>query len=211
MTKIKQFEVGFKTAGPRYNATVGLFANRLSDQFLGQSSAAGLPINTVGGSKTYGIEYEVLVRPFQYAELLMTGNAQHARYEGYDDKASPGINGRIVQRQPSGQFRLTPSYRVPLGDNTLKLYATYSKVNGRYSDQQNTQYLPSYKTLDAGALLLLGDKLELRLSATNLTNELGLTEGSASRGVVVPGGVPFVSIDRPLFGREVQLSLAYRF
>jgi outer membrane receptor protein involved in Fe transport len=211
-TKIKQFELGFKNVNSFYTAFVNLFANQFTNQFLGLSSANGQPFNTVGGSKTYGVEYEFAIRPIKDLQIAWSGDVQHARYQDYNDSVNPGINGFMVQRQPASQWRLTPSYFIPLGANSLKLYSTYSFINARYDDQQNTQFLPSYHTLDAGALLEVGEKLEFRLSGNNLTNELGLTEGAAGRVVTgVPGSVPYASIGRPLFGRTVELSVKYRF
>jgi len=211
VTKIKQFELGLKTVNPLYTAFVNMFANQFTNQFQGESTFAGLPINTVGGSKTYGVEYEFAVRPFKNFQLAWSGDVQHARYQDYDNSINPGINGYMVQRQPASQWRLTPSYFIPLGANSLKLYGTYSFINARYDDQQNQEYLPSYHTLDAGALLEVGEKLEFRLSGNNLTNELGLTEGSAGRVVSTAGSIPYASIGRPLFGRTVELSVKYRF
>lgn len=211
VTKIKQFELGFKNVNSFYTAFVNLFANQFNNQFLGQSNANGLPVNTIGGSKAYGIEYELAIRPIKNLQIALSGDAQHARYQDYDNSINPGINGMVVQRQPASQWRLTPSYFIPLGENSLKLYGTYSFVNARYDDQQNAEYLPSYHTLDAGALLEVGEKLEFRLSGTNLTNELGLTEGSAGRVVSTPGSIPYATIARPLFGRAIELSVMYRF
>lgn len=211
VTKIKQLEVGFKTVGRLYSATVAMFGNRFTDQFQSVSTFAGLPVNTVGGSRTYGVEYELAVRPLQGLQVTLSGDAQHARYQDYDNALSPGINGRSVQRQPASQWRLTPSYDMPIGDNNLKLYATYSHINARYDDQQNAEFLPSYNTLDAGVLLMVGEKLEFRLSGSNLTNELGLTEGASGRVVATAGSVPYAAIARPLFGRAVEFSMAYHF
>jgi len=211
VTKIKQVELGFKTAGSLYSASVALFANRFANQFIGTSTAGGLPVNTTGGSQTYGVEYELAVRPVKNLQISLSGDAQHAKYQDYDDALSPGINGMVVQRQPASQWRLTPSYVIPFGDNSLRLYGTYSHINARFSDQQNQEFLPSYNTLDAGALLAVGEKLEFRLSGSNLTNELGLTEGSAGRGVAVQGSVQYATMARPLFGRAVELSMTYHF
>ncbi|HEX7643748.1 MAG TPA: TonB-dependent receptor [Burkholderiaceae bacterium] len=213
VTKIKQFELGFKNVSSFYTAFIDFFANKFTNQFQGESTFAGLPINTVGGSKTYGLEYEFAIRPIQNLQIALSGDMQHARYQDYNDAipGNSGINGMMVQRQPASQWRLTPSYFIPMGDNSLKLYSTYSFINARYDDQQNAEYLPSYRTLDAGALLEVGQKLEFRLSGTNLTNELGLTEGSAGRVVSTPGSIPYATIARPLFGRAIELSVMYRF
>jgi len=92
-------------------------------------------------------------------------------------------------------------------NNSLKLYGTYTHVGDRWADQSNLQYLPSYKTVDLGALYTIGDKIEIRLSGNNITNELGLTEGNSR---LTTGGSGPINA-RPLFGRSWELSLAYRF
>jgi iron complex outermembrane receptor protein len=75
-------------------------------------------------------------------------------------------------------------------------------------DQANLSYLPAYHMFDAGILASIGSNWEVRLSATNLSNELGLTEGNSrltgaqSSGPINAG---------PMFGRAVKASLLYRF
>ncbi|MDL5452863.1 hypothetical protein, partial [Escherichia coli] len=65
-------------------------------------------------------------------------------------------SGNRVQRQPKLQFRLTPTYRIPLGDNNdAKIYGTYTQVGERFSDVENQQILPKYHTFDAGVLVSL--------------------------------------------------------
>jgi len=94
-----------------------------------------------------------------------------------------------------------------MGDYALRLYGTYSHIGSRWADQANTQYLPAYNTLDVGILAELSDKLEFRVSGSNLSNELGLTEGN-SRLVGASSG-PINA--RPIFGRSWEASLNYRF
>jgi iron complex outermembrane receptor protein len=136
-------------------------------------------------------------------QLTLTGDYQKSEY-----RDNPAISGNEVQRQPNLQFRFTPSYRIPLGDNALKLYGTYTYIGDRWADQANLSYLPSYKTVDLGALASLGDKWELRVAATNLTNELGLTEGN-SRLTGAQSSGPINA--RPIFGRAIEASVMYRF
>ncbi|HZV64579.1 MAG TPA: TonB-dependent receptor, partial [Telluria sp.] len=127
---------------------------------------------------------------------------QDSKYKDFGSNS-----GNRVQRQPKLQYRLTPTYRIPLGDNSVKLYATYTSVGARFSDVENQQVLPAYRTVDAGILTNLSEKVELRVAGTNLTNELGLTEGNA-RIIGSGGGVVFA---RPIFGRAVEASIMYRF
>jgi outer membrane receptor for ferrienterochelin and colicin len=157
---------------------------------------------SVSGSKGKGVEFELAVRPVTGLQLQLSGDWQDSEY-----KDNPAINGNAVQRQPKFQYRFSPSYRIPVGDMALKLYGTYSHIGSRWADQQNTQYLPAYNTLDLGVLAELSDKLELRVSGTNVNNALGLTEGN-SRLVGASSG-PINA--RPIFGRTWEASLNYRF
>ena len=78
----------------------------------------------------------------------------------------------------------------------------------RFSDVENQQILPKYHTFDAGVLFSLNDKVEIRVAGTNLTNELGLTEGNARIVGAGSGGTVFA---RPIFGRAWEASILYRF
>jgi outer membrane receptor protein involved in Fe transport len=54
----------------------------------------------------------------------------------------------------------------------------------------------------------VGDHWEVTASGSNVTDELGLTEGN----VRVPGGATNgVFMGRPIAGRQYQMSLAYRW
>jgi iron complex outermembrane receptor protein len=211
VTKIAQAELGFKTVGTLYSAFVNLFADRFTNLFQQTRTFAGVPTNSVGGSRTYGLEYEFSLRPLRGMQISLSGNAQHARYQNFDDAQDPGINGKMVEYQPASQWRLTPSYVIPLGDNSLKLYGSYSFHSPHWDDQQNTDRLPSYYTIDAGAFFLLGEKFEFRLSGANLTNQIGLTCGAAGRSVALPGFQPYATTVRSLFGRNIEFSARMRF
>lgn len=200
--EVSQYEVGFKTATPLYSAYINAFFTDFSGISFQQITTDEV-LNSISGSKGHGVEFELAVRPITNLQVTLTGNYQKSEY-----KDNPAISGNDVQRQPNLQFRLTPSYRIPLGDNALKLYATYTHIGDRWADQANLSYLPSYKTFDAGVLATIGDNWEVRVAGTNLTNELGLTEGN-SRLTGAQSSGPINA--RPIFGRAVEASLMYRF
>jgi outer membrane receptor protein involved in Fe transport len=199
--KVTQYEVGFKTATPLYSAYVNAFFTDFTGISFQQITTTDV-LYSVSGSKGKGVEFELAVRPLAGLQLQLTGDWQDSTY-----KDNPAINGNQVQRQPKFQYRFSPSYRIPAGDYALRLYGTYSHVGARWADQANTQYLPAYNTLDVGILAEISDKLEFRLSGSNLNNELGLTEGN-SRLVGASTG-PINA--RPIFGRSWEASLNYRF
>lgn len=199
--KVTQYEVGFKTATPLYSAYVNAFFTDFSGISFQQITTTDI-LYSVSGSEGKGVEFELALRPLKGLQLQLTGDWQDSTY-----KDNPDIAGKLVQRQPKFQYRFSPSYRIPMGDHALRLYGTYSHIGSRWADQANTQYLPAYNTLDVGILAELSDKLELRVSGNNLSNELGLTEGN-SRLVGASSG-PINA--RPLFGRAWEASLNYRF
>jgi iron complex outermembrane receptor protein len=200
--KVTQYEVGFKTAGPLYSAYINAFYTNFTGISF-QQITTGAVLNSVSGSRGHGVEFEVAVRPTSNLQLTLTGNYQDSQY-----RDNPAIAGNDVQRQPQLQFRLSPSYRIPLGDNAVKLYGTYAYVGDRWADQANLSYLPSYKTVDAGILASVGEHWEFRLAGTNLSNELGLTEGN-SRLTGAQSTGPINA--RPIFGRAIEASVLYRF
>lgn len=201
--KVSQYEIGFKTASQLYTAYINAFHTEFDGIAFSQVLSNGQELRSISGSKGNGIEFEVAVRPIENLQLQLTGDYQKSEY-----RDNPATEGKTVQRQPKLQFRFTPTYRIPFGEgNTAKLYATYTSIGERWADQANQQYLPSYRTIDAGVLFSFGDKIELRLAGTNLNNELGLTEGNSR---LTTGNVGPINA-RPLFGRTWEASLLYRF
>ncbi|NVD96962.1 TonB-dependent siderophore receptor [Massilia sp. BJB1822] len=201
--KIKQIEVGYKTVGQLFSAYINYFHTEFDGIAFQQILANGNILNSVSGSKGNGVEVEFAVRPVRDLTLNLTGNYQDSTY-----KDNPLTAGKQVQRQPKLQFRFTPTYRVGLGDgNAVKLYGTYTQIGARWADQANQQYLPKYHTVDLGALFTFGEKIELRLSANNVGNQLGLTEGNSRLTTGNSGPINA----RPLFGRSWEASLMYRF
>ena len=89
---------------------------------------------------------------------------------------------------------------------------TYTHAGLRYEDIANQQILPAYFTLDAGVVAEVGEHFEMRLQGSNLTNELGLTEGNARIAVGSGSGIANnFEMARPIFGREVNVQLRYKF
>jgi outer membrane receptor protein involved in Fe transport len=98
---------------------------------------------------------------------------------------------------------------MPLPWGEFRVFATYSYIGERFSDPGNTQVLPQYYTLDAGVVAGIGSNFEVRLQGSNLTNQIGLTEGNAR--VTTAGISGGFEMARPIFGREGQLQLRYKF
>lgn len=201
--EVDQYELGFKSGNSVYDLYLTAFYNSFTNSPFQAFLDDGTNFTTVGDSRAYGVELEGAVRPFGGFELRATGVWLDAQYENYRE-----FTGNQVMRQPKTQFRITPSYfwTLPVGD--LKLFATYSHIGDRYADLANTQQLPSYHTLDVGANLHVGEHWEFTASGSNVSDELGLTEGNVRVPGAATGGV---FLGRPIAGRSYQLSAAYRW
>ncbi|MGQ3051893.1 MAG: TonB-dependent receptor [Roseateles sp.] len=201
---ITQLEIGLKTATKLYSAFLTAYANKLTNSQTQQFTNAG---NVVlrPNSEAKGVEFELALRPGYGFEIAATGNFQNAKYKDFQQ-----FTGKRVERAPKFQARLTPSWQTQTGLGQLRAFATLSHVGDRFADQTNTLTLPAYRTVDAGAVFSMDNGLEVRLTGTNLTNKIGLTEGNFR----VPGqgvGQDGVFLARPLFGRSYELSVGFQF
>jgi outer membrane receptor protein involved in Fe transport len=204
---ISQYEIGLKTATKLYSAFLTAYANKLTNSQTQQFTNAG---NVVlrPNSEAKGLEFELSLRPGDWLkgfEIAATGNFQDAKYKDFQQ-----YSGNRVERAPKFQARLTPSWQTQTGYGQLRTFATFSHVGERFADQTNTLKLPAYQTVDAGAVFAMDNGLEVRLTGTNLTNKIGLTEGNFR----VPGqgvGQDGVFLARPLFGRAYELSVGFQF
>jgi len=201
---IAQVEIGLKTVTPLYTAFLTAYHARLKNSQTQQFTNAGNQVQRPN-SRTTGIEFEAALRPLKGLELALTGNLQQAKYFDF-----PGFEGNTIERQPKLQFRFTPSYRIPTSIGSVNVYATWTHVGERFASQANTLKLPKYDTLDAGIVAHLNNGIDIRLTGTNLTNKIGLTEGNFR----VPNqavGSDGVFLARPLFARAFELSLGFAF
>ncbi|WP_325342784.1 TonB-dependent receptor [Xylophilus sp.] len=211
---VRQYELGAKTIRPAWDAFATLFANDFKGQTYTQqvvdpATSAITNVTAVASSRVYGLELEGAVRPLRGLELRASGTLFHGEYRDIQSSTDADIkNGNRIQRQPTFQFRLAPSYRFALDNGvTVTLFGAWTHVGTRFSDIQNLQRLPSYDTLDAGVRFNRGN-WEFQLTGTNLTNELALTEGNPR---ISGSATSSAIIGRALFGRAAQATLKYFF
>jgi len=202
------FEAGADyTKGP-VRASLNTFLNRFTglqfSRLLEQPDGSVGTITLLGGARAMGVEVETDIIPSRRWKLEFRGTWEGGHYRGL------GTNtGNRVVRQPNIQFAITPVYSMTIGSADLKLRASYNYVGARYSDVENLQRLPAYSTIDLGLHADLRSGLYADVVASNLFNTFGLTEGNTRvLGDVLSSG-PIIA--RPLFGRNVSLSLGYRF
>ncbi|HEY0342474.1 MAG TPA: TonB-dependent receptor, partial [Steroidobacteraceae bacterium] len=212
--KIDNYEIGYRAQTKTMYGVVDIFRRKFNGVPFQQFTESGQSITATYGASSYGLNVEGEWRPIQPVSIDVSGNWQHAVYTSYTSATAGGgdYTGLELQRQPRLQFRITPAYTLPMNFGDLRFFATYTHIGLRYSDIANQEVLPAYYTLDAGAVAEIGHNFEVRLQGTNLTNQIGLTEGNARIAVGTGSGIANnFEMARPIFGREVNLNLRYKF
>jgi outer membrane receptor protein involved in Fe transport len=203
---IDNAEIGYRAQTATVYGVLDVFRRQFSGVPFQQFLEDGSSFTATYGSMAYGVGFEGKYQPIDQLSFALTGDWQHAQYRGFTGNAT---NDDILQRQPKLQFRFTPEYHMPVPWGDFRVFTTYSYIGQRYSDPGNTQVLPKYYTLDAGVVTGIGNNVEIRLQGSNLTNQIGLTEGNARiQTAGIAGGFEMA---RPIFGREGQIQLRYKF
>jgi len=216
--KIHNMELGFKYQAPWIFADIVAY-RRLFHGIPYSVNLGSGQVNLVYGSVTKGLNAAVTVKPFENFSVALSGNYMDGHYSDYAGcvpyQAQDGsnrcdsISGMRLDRQPKVQYRLTPAYLIPTSWGSLKFWLTYEYVGSRYGDQLQQQPLGHYYDFAAGAMATIGKNWIVTLRGTNLTNEIGITEGNARLFGFASGGG--VILARSIEGREVNLQVKYQF
>ncbi|HEV2597125.1 TonB-dependent siderophore receptor [Sphingopyxis sp.] len=207
--RVDNFEGGVKVR----TDLVSLYATLFHTKFKGLVTTViqnGAPVADIGGARSTGIELEGQIRPVDNFAIAFSGTWLDAKYRDFfAGGGTIDLSGNRVQRQPKWQWRVTPSYDIEFGDDSkVSLYSTFSYVGDRFSDTTNTQSLPHYFKIDAGVTVDVNKALSFAVTADNLTDKVGLTEGDP-RTLGQTGGE--VVNARPILGRSFRFSAAYKF
>ncbi len=203
---VRQYEGGVKVSTDQY----GLFGTFFYARFEGlpfQRFVGGQNINDIGDSRSYGIELEGFAKLFGGLALDVSGTWLEGNFQNLFTAAGDQAGNRIL-RQPRWQVRTTPSFTHQLPWGEAKLFSTISYIGDRFADVENQQVLPSYVKVDAGFSMDLGEHLEFFVTGDNLTDKLAITEGNPR---IIGGQGTGAILARPILGRSVKFSLAYKF
>lgn len=168
-------------------------------------------------TETYGVELEGLVAPVEWFDVRFNLGLQDAQFKDFVFTEIVGgapvqrdFDGNQLLRVPQVQARFVPGLNLLAGRLRAELDVEY--YSDRFADAANSVELPAFAVLGANARFDLTDALSLYLNGTNLTNEIGLTEGNPRAGQFVSGdaGARFFSA-RPILGRTVRAAVLYRF
>lgn len=222
MLKIRNLEGGYKFQSPVFYLDASVYYRKFTGLQYQRTNSTGVAIGQISsyGSSTKGLNLNASWSPIKNLKLALLGAYMDGHYTNYNGCAPYtdingstqciSLNGQPLQRQPKLRYTFTPSYRIvmPWGDVTG--WISYAYNGQRYEDQSGLQPLGTYYTLGAGLIANYGDNWQFTLRGTNLTNQIGLTEGN-SRVFGVNSGVGGVLMARSIEGREVNFQAKYRF
>jgi outer membrane receptor protein involved in Fe transport len=224
---VRNYEGGFKIQ----NAWMLIDASVYRKTFKGIAYTPVNPDNVpIGPASTYGStstggRIDGSVTPFATSanqplstfRIEINGIYEDAYYTGFagcflytnilNQQVCGTIDGQQLARLPKFQWRLTPSDTQAFDWGTLTEQMTYESIGRRYQDDTGLTPLPSYYDLAFGVDAMIGDSFELRVLGSNITNQLGLTEGNARfGGNTIQNNVGF---GRSIFGREINVTAKY--
>jgi outer membrane receptor protein involved in Fe transport len=216
--RIRNFEVGFKYQESWIYADVAAYDRTFTGIPYSIQLDTG-QINLVYGSKTKGLNSQIVLTPIENLSFTLSGDYMDGHYSDYDScvpyvaqdgsNQCAAITGNVLDRQPKLQYRFTPAYTIPTDWGSVKLWTTYEYVGNRYGDQLSQQPLGHYYDIAIGAVANVGKNWVLSLRGTNVTNQLGITEGNARLfGFASDGGV---ILARSIEGRELNFQVKYKF
>jgi outer membrane receptor protein involved in Fe transport len=226
-SSVQNYEFGFKIQ----NQWTYIDAHAYDKEFSGLAyvpkNVAGVQIGpaSIYGSTALGVEVVGSVNPFATSDnqilssfkITVNGIVEHAYYKDFQGCITyqdiNGVtqcgtaNGNPLARLPDSQVRVTPSDTQLFSWGTLTEEVIYEHIGQHYQDNTGLLPLHNYYDLGFGIDARIGESWELRLLGSNLTNQIGLTEGNARfGGNTVQGGV---GMGRSIEGREVNLTAKY--
>jgi outer membrane receptor protein involved in Fe transport len=214
-----QMEAGVKVSKPKLGVFVSLFQSqfdnvRFEDEQIDPATGQLTRFVRFADTETIGIEAEVILAPAPGWQLAFTGTFQQPEFENYDFNVFNPATGMVepvnfsgnqVRRIPETILNFRPSYTTGM----WRFFASWFQGDDRFVDDANNVVLPGYDKIDAGVSYDF-PSVTLQLTGTNLTNEIGLTEGNPRVGQIV-GVSQDIFMARPILGRAWRLSASYKF
>jgi outer membrane receptor protein involved in Fe transport len=195
--EVTQFELGYKLSSDDYSLYATVFFNETEGALFQVSPNAPTEITT---NEAIGLEIDF----DYYTDGGFSINLNATIQDTEITKGPLGQVGNQAQRQPGWQLRATPSYDVEFNNGVYaSIYGTITAVDERYSSNANQITLDSYTKIDLGVQLNVTEEIQLQLSANNITDSDGLTEGDP-RNITSPSG-------RYILPRTVNFSASYSF
>jgi outer membrane receptor protein involved in Fe transport len=229
LNTVRNYEGGFKIQNRYTYVDLAIYDKEFKGLVYQPENIAKVPIGptTTYGSTSKGARLVGSVNPLADSDvqavrdlkLTVNANYENAKYKDYNGCfVYTDINGKVIcgtingvqlARLPKMQIRVTPSDMQVMSWGTLTEFVGYEHIGQHYQDSTGLNPLGSYYTLGAGIIADIGENWQFRLLGSNLTNQIGLTEGNARvGGNAVQNNVGF---GRSILGREGSIEVKYKF
>ncbi len=171
-------------------------------------------VNRFAGSRTIGVEAEIVWLPITGLRFDAIGTIQNPEYRDYEFTEGGedfDFGGNRVRRLPRYLASLKGAYTFE-APGAPKVWANFWYVDERFTDDANTPgaKLPGYTKVNAGFGWSLSPQVGLQAQVFNVFNTIGLTEGNPRVGQVV-GAPAELIMARPILGRNLRVSVEYNF
>lgn len=232
-------EAGIKINRPRFSAYATAFYTHFDSQSLTETrydpaTNSYVSQTEFASTTSWGVELEGTARPTDWFDLSGNVTLQEPTYgdfifnervgkvsgacplpsdtptAGADCLRARDFTGNRIIRSPKVSARFTPG--LNLLDGRLRAEVDLQFYGKRYSDIANTLTIPAYQIVNASVRWNVTDQVSLYAYGTNLTNEIGLTEGNPRAGQFISGetGARYY-LARPELGRTFKAAVLYRF
>jgi outer membrane cobalamin receptor len=235
MQKVRNYEYGFKYQADWVYVDVSAYHRQFTGLSYALTDNNNVPLDCDGtptaqsaqpqctslyGADTKGINFRGVFTPVENLKidtLIAYQDGHYSHQNGFISVTDVNgnlikveFNGQPLQRQPKLRYFITPSYDFKFEWGDILPFVTYTHVGQRYEDQTGLAPLGSFDTWDFGVVANYGKNWQFRLQGTNLSNEIGLTEGNA-RVAGNPTGPGGILLARSIEGREINFQVKYNF
>ncbi|WP_394774355.1 TonB-dependent receptor [Flavobacterium sp.] len=206
-TEVNQIELGYKYANSFFSVNANLFHMGLKNVAFTDILSDGSSENKFADVNNIGLEVETNAR-YEMVKLNFTFTVQKPEYDNFTGTNADGsafdFNGNTARRIPKFFCNLRPEVDIT---KDLTAYVQFSYYDKKFTNQDNKQVLPAYKEVGAG-LNYTYNNLRFAVDASNLFNEIGLTEGDPRQ---TTSAASDVFMARPILGRAFRFSVAINF
>lgn len=215
---IHNYTVGYKFGLPYLFLSVQGYHREFLHSAGAFNLADGGVVVTFGtGLRANGAILQLRVGPFSGFKVDLTADVVDARVidpkcHEFINQGGVGVctsgNGNHPGRQPNFQYTVRPNYKVNTSFGYLELWTLFNHVGYRTATPESP--LGIYNVIGVGAAAGIGDHWVTTLRGTNVTDQIGLTEGNSRifSGAENAGGV---ILARGLPGHEYNLQIEYKF
>jgi len=206
-TEVNQFELGYKFSNSFFSVNANLFHMNLKNVAFTDILSDGSSENKFADVNNIGLEVETNAR-YEMVKLNFTFTVQKPEYDNFTGTNADGstfdFNGNTARRIPKFFCNLRPEVDIT---KDFSAYLQFSYYDKKFTNQDNRQVLPAYKEVGAG-LNYKYNNLRFAVDASNLFNEIGLTEGDPRQ---TTSAASDVFMARPILGRAFRFSVAVNF